>query len=62
MEGAAAEENHRLILIQIPDETQHPARRWMAELTFSWLAMRRSIAPAGPRQRLTARTPIIRLC
>lgn len=27
----------------IPGETQHPARRWVVERTFSWLAKRRSI-------------------
>lgn len=27
----------------IPGETQHPARRWVVERTFSWLANRRSI-------------------
>lgn len=27
----------------MPDETQHPARRWVVERTFSWLVKRRSI-------------------
>ncbi len=27
----------------IPGETQHPARRWVVERTFSWLAKRRSL-------------------
>lgn len=30
-------------LCPIPGETQHPARRWVVERTFSWLAKRRSI-------------------
>jgi putative transposase len=27
----------------IPDEIQYPARRWVVEHTFNWLAKRRSI-------------------
>lgn len=27
----------------IPDQTRHPARRWVVKRTFSWLAKRRSL-------------------
>lgn len=31
------------IPVPIPDEKKHPARRWVVERTFGWLAKRRSI-------------------
>ncbi|MEZ4616662.1 MAG: hypothetical protein R2867_14335 [Caldilineaceae bacterium] len=34
--------NHR-VTSSVPGETQYPARRWVVERTFGWLAKRRSI-------------------